>query len=277
MSLLGNFAGGASGLLFTRGGRTDISAIYTFIGAALLFGMIGTVSFAQEPRVKLNPPPFRLGEFFRGLLSTPARPRLSLGCLDAAADGDGRLHGAGVPAVLHAGCGAGLHAFREPRGRECRVGGVLFLLALLAGAVASTLVAGVLSDRLGRKPMVYVSSVLQAVPPLAFVFFGRFDLVVGLGIVFGLGYGAYQAVDWALASDTISAETNHAHDMGVWHVAITLPQVIATPIAGFLLDKFQAAGRQQGVAHLGYTVIFLLAVVYFVLGTVLVRRIRNVR
>ncbi len=58
---------------------------------------------------------------------------------------------------------------------------------------------------------------------------------------------------------------------------MTFPQVISTPIAGFLLDRFQAVGSQHAVPHLGYTVIFLLATVYLVLGTVLVRQVRKVR
>ena len=47
------------------------------------------------------------------------------------------------------------------------------------------------------------------------------------------------------------------------------------PIAGFLLDRFQAVGQAAGQPNLGYTVIFTVAVVYFVLGTVFVRRIRG--
>jgi type III secretory pathway component EscS len=58
---------------------------------------------------------------------------------------------------------------------------------------------------------------------------------------------------------------------------MVLPQVIATPIAGFLLDKFQVIGQAQNTPNLGYTVIFLLAVVYFILGTVFVKQIKKVR
>jgi hypothetical protein len=65
--------------------------------------------------------------------------------------------------------------------------------------------------------------------------------------------------------------------MGVWHVAFTFPQVIATPIAGFLLDKFQAVGTRTGAPNLGYTAIFTMATLYFILGTILVRQIRKVR
>jgi MFS family permease len=152
-----------------------------------------------------------------------------------------------------------------------------FIIALLVGAVASSLVAGILSDKLGRKKIVYVSSILQAIVPFILIFFSPFSLVVGLGIIFGLGYGAYASVDWAMASDVLPSDADHAKDMGVWHVADTFPQVIATPIAGLLLDRFQVVGQTVNQPTLGYTVIFSLAVVYFVLGTVFVRKIRKVR
>ena len=106
---------------------------------------------------------------------------------------------------------------------------------------------------------------------------GNFEVAVLMGIVFGLGYGAYQAVDWALASDILPSEDDYAKDMGVWHVAMTLPQSIATPIAGVLLDNFQRIGKSAGQPTLGYTVIFGIACVYFLLGTVLVRQVKGAK
>jgi MFS family permease len=153
----------------------------------------------------------------------------------------------------------------------------LFLLMLLLGAFPASILAGYLSDRFGRKRIVYASSILQAIPPLAFVLLvPNFELAVLLGLVFGLGYGAYQAVDWALAADVLPSEADHAKDMGVWHVALTLPQVLAVPLAGFLLDNGQVVGEQRGYENLGYDIIFTMAVVFFVLGTVFVRKIRKV-
>lgn len=81
----------------------------------------------------------------------------------------------------------------------------------------------------------------------------------------------------ALANDVLPLQDDYAKDMGVWHVAMTSPQVIATPIAGFMLDNFQRIGAQTGTPNWGYTAIFSLAVLYFILGTVLVRNIRKVR
>jgi MFS family permease len=153
----------------------------------------------------------------------------------------------------------------------------LFLGPMLVGGVISTLVAGVLSDKRGRKFIVYISGALMGLVALMFVFFHDFTLAVVMGIVFGLGYGAYESVDWAMASDVLPSMDDYAKDMGVWHVAMVLPQVVATPIAGFLLDNFQAVGRTSNIPNLGYTVIFLLSVVYFVLGTVFVKQIKKVR
>ncbi|HEX8993302.1 MAG TPA: MFS transporter [Anaerolineales bacterium] len=277
MNMLGNFAGGVSALIFTHNGVTDISAIYYFVGAALVFGMLGTVLFVREPPVTHDPPPFRMDEFLRGLLS-PFR------------DHDFRwvfwtrfLIEMGTFTVQEF-----LQYFMRDVVRDFTLFGhtvaqnaesavSFFILGLLLGAIASSLAAGILSDRFGRKFMVYVSSALQAIVPIIFIIYAPFGLVVGLGLVFGLGFGAYQSVDWALASDVLPSQEDYAKDMGVWHVALTFPQVIATPIAGFMLDRFQAFGSQHAAPHLGYTVIFSLAAVYFVVGTLLVRRIRKVR
>lgn len=153
-----------------------------------------------------------------------------------------------------------------------------FVVTLLIGAIASTLVAGILSDRYGRKVMVYISGALQGLVPLVLIPFHDFTVGVMLGIVFGLGFGAYQSVDWALATDVLPSE-DYAKDMGVWHVSQVLPQMIATPFAGFFLDAFQKIGKQPAINQptLGYTVIFLMAVVYFAFATIFVRQIRKVR
>ncbi len=153
-----------------------------------------------------------------------------------------------------------------------------FLITLLVGAIISTLAAGVLSDKYGRKLMVYISGALQGLVALILIPFHNFTLAVMLGVVFGLGFGAYQSVDWALASDVLPSE-DYAKDMGVWHVSQVLPQMIATPFAGFFLDAFQKIGKQPTVNQptLGYTVIFMMSVIYFILGTVFVAKIRKVR
>ena len=112
---------------------------------------------------------------------------------------------------------------------------------------------------------------------LVFVLSHSFTVAVLMGIVFGLGYGAYESVDWALASDVLPSLDDFAKDMGVWHIAFVLPQVIATPLAGYLLDNFQRVGVARNIPNLGYTVIFMMSVLFFLLGTVFVKQIKGVR
>jgi MFS family permease len=280
MLMLGSFVGGVTGLVLGLIG--GITGAYIVLAVIMLVGMLGTVLTVHE----FDPPPlppFRWGTFIRGLIE-PFKSRdftwvfwtrflVTLGTFtvqsfllfymtDVIAGGaatfDYRFFG-----VKLAGDAAGATSF--------------FLLPLLLGAILSSLAAGVLSDRYGRKVMVYISGGLQAFVVLMFLFFGGFELAVILGLVFGLGYGAYQAVDWALASDVLPNADDYAKDMGVWHVSFTLPQVLAVPIGGVLLDSFQRVGRDIDQPNLGYTVLFALAFVYFVLGTILVRQVKGAR
>ena len=277
MNVVGSFVGGVTGLLFTQHGVTDIAGIYWFIGVILIVGMLGTVVFVREPEINRQPPPFRWGEFTRGLVSPlhdhdfrwvfMTRFLMIMGAFT-------------IQEFLQYFMRDVVQTFSlfgttVAENAESAVS--FFIIALLAGAIVSSLAAGMLSDRVGRKKIVYVSSVLQAVVPLVMIFFYPFGLVVVLGIIFGLGYGAYGSVDWAMASDVLPSADDHARDMGVWHVADTLPQVIGVPIAGVLLDRFTVIGQARGNPTLGYTVILSLTVVYFILGTVFVSKIRKVR
>ena len=140
----------------------------------------------------------------------------------------------------------------------------------ILSASAVTLWCGRWSDRVGRRAIVSVAGVAMGVGSLAFLAVHGFWPVCAVGALFGAGYGAYISVDWALATDVLPDASGVARDMGVWGLAITVPQMLAPALAGgvFLLLP------QQTVA---YRAVFMLAGLYALVGSGLVWRIRGVR
>jgi MFS family permease len=146
------------------------------------------------------------------------------------------------------------------------------IMALL-GAVCSTLVLGIMSDRTRRVPIVFVSTACMATAALTFVVApGRLPLWP-LGILFGLGYGAYMSVDVALAVDALPSRSDAGKDLGLWNIASTLQSVIA-PLLGSIV--ILVAGR-LGVIALGYRTIFGLATVFLILGAIFILKVRETR
>ncbi|TBH20843.1 MFS transporter [Thermus thermamylovorans] len=147
------------------------------------------------------------------------------------------------------------------------------LLGLLIslGAALASLPAGRASDRLGRKPLIYLSGAGLGLLMPFLLLFPRYDLFLGLALFFGLFYGVYLAVDWALVADVLRDPEAHATDMGLWQTSIVVPQVLAGAF-GRPLDLLNA--REEG---LGYLVLFLLAGGFFLLGAFLVAPIRRAR
>jgi MFS family permease len=149
-------------------------------------------------------------------------------------------------------------------------------LVVVATALPFGFFGGQLSDRIGRRKIfVYVSGAAQSIVALTFIAFypKSIALVFALGVAYGIGYGLYFAVDWALACDTLPDKTKSAKDMGLFHIALTLPQAFLPLFGGALIDYLN---RTVG-GNAGYRVVFSSAVLFLFLGTVLVSRIRAVR
>eukprot|EP00795_Rhopilema_esculentum_P002204 gene2204-17806_t len=142
----------------------------------------------------------------------------------------------------------------------------------------SSVIGGFLSDKLRRrKPLVIGSAVLMAICSL--ILSGlkgkyAFYAAVPVFLTFGVGFGAYSAVDFALVMDVLPEEKDKAKDLAVWHQALVLPQAIATPIGGIVLDTFEHYGCRIG---LGYIALFIITSVYFAVSGYFVTKIRRAK
>ena len=147
-----------------------------------------------------------------------------------------------------------------------------FLPLVLVAAAITVYLAGWLSDRVGRKKLVYLSGAMMTVVALIFIFLQSFPAALVAALFFGLGYGAYTSVDWALATDVLPPTDEAGKNMGIWSAAGIIPQVIGVMLGGLLIYSLQRLPN-----HLGYTVLFGVTVVLFLLGTLLVSRVKGAR
>ncbi|HYO57178.1 MFS transporter [Archangium sp.] len=253
----------------------QIHRVYLLIGAILVVGLLVTVLGTHERTPTGEPKPFRWGEFLQGLVAPFRSPDFFWVFFTRL------LVTMGVFSVQNF-----LQFYLKDVVKDFTVFGRVLattpeaavlnvLVLLLVFAVPSSMIAGRMSDRYGRKRMVYIAGGIQAVVAAGFMLADNYLAVLLIGALFGVGYGAYESVNWALATDVLPDMDDAAKDMGIWHMALTVPQLVATPVAGWLLDTFQALGKESGWPTLGYTVIFSVAIVYFSLGTLFVARVKK--
>eukprot|EP00049_Salpingoeca_infusionum_P015215 m.292347 g.292347 ORF g.292347 m.292347 type:complete len:560 (-) comp15838_c2_seq1:28-1707(-) len=164
------------------------------------------------------------------------------------------------------------------------------LLPLLVSAALASVVSGHLSDRVGGKRKVFVISaaLLMAVVTVVLVFVRNFTGCIIVAIVFGMGYGVFISVDFAMVLDVLPSDTDRAKDLGIWHQAMVLPQLIATPIGGLIRDEVSRVSCGTGSADspnhcneshcaTAYIVLFSVTAAYFLLSALFVLKIRNVK
>lgn len=162
----------------------------------------------------------------------------------------------------------------------------ILLAIILFFSVGSAIIGGIWSDRVGRKRIVYIANSGIVVFTLAFIFCRNLPLALFVGALFGVCYGAYISVDYAMGTDVLPTKGNAGKEMAVWHVAMTLPQTIATPAAGALIEAFGQTKVPGGGPHgedwyrytsNGYAAVFVVAAVCFALGAYFLKNVKGVK
>jgi MFS family permease len=156
----------------------------------------------------------------------------------------------------------------------------------LVGGVVGALPAGIISDRVGKKPVIYIS-IAACVASLA-LFMSTMD-VVGLqfvGFVYGIGNVAYLSVDYALGVQALPKRhdgkrfvpIDAAKDLGVFAMSSTVGQLFGQVVYGFLLEQFgEITPTGLVYAHHGFILVYLLGGVCFIASGISTYFIRGVR
>jgi hypothetical protein len=57
-------------------------------------------------------------------------------------------------------------------------------------------------------------------------FYPSLALIVPVILIYAAAFGAYQAVDWALALKVLPSAEAAGKDMGIWRISMVLPQIL---------------------------------------------------
>jgi MFS family permease len=142
------------------------------------------------------------------------------------------------------------------------------LIGLVVGVstAIATLPSGILSNRYGRKPMIYLACAIGALGlGIAGLAPGVEVLLIGV-LLLGIASGTFLAVDWALMTDIIP-KASSGRFMGISNLAVGLAGPVAGLLAGPIIDVV------GGVSETGEgpRAAFLAGVALFVLGAVFLR------
>lgn len=148
-------------------------------------------------------------------------------------------------------------------------GAFTIMVGLVAvGTLITVVPSARLSDRVGRKPVIYLSCALGAVGLATVALAPGFELALLGSVMYGLSAGTFLAVDWALMTDIIPKAASGRY-MGLSNVATASAGVLAIAIGGSLMD---AVGGGEGPRAALWVAVALMG-----LGAVLLRPVREGR
>ena len=143
---------------------------------------------------------------------------------------------------------------------------LVMLVTIVIANVIAIVPSARISDRVGRKPVIYASCVIGFIGIVLAALAPAVPLAIVGGALFGASAGTFLAVDWALMTDIIPKASSGRY-MGLSNVATTSSTVIAVATAGLLLDTVNI---NFGLG-LGPRAAYLLGGAYYVIAALTLR------
>ena len=143
---------------------------------------------------------------------------------------------------------------------------LVMLVTIVIANVIAIIPSARISDRIGRKPVIYASCVIGFIGIVLAALAPAVPLAIVGGALFGASAGTFLAVDWALMTDIIPKASSGRY-MGLSNVATTSSTVIAVATAGLLLDTVNI---NFGLG-LGPRAAYLLGGAYYVIAALTLR------
>ncbi len=141
------------------------------------------------------------------------------------------------------------------------------LIIVGIGMLAAVYPAGRLTDRIGRRPIGVFAGFLGAIGIAVFFLATKYGHIMFGGAIIGVATGAFMSSNWALATDLVS-KGEEARYLGLTNLATAGGAALAR-LAGPGIDFFNRSS-----AGLGYQVMLGACFVYFIVGAILLMRIK---
>jgi MFS family permease len=146
------------------------------------------------------------------------------------------------------------------------------LLAVVAlGTVLSVVPSARISDRIGRKPVIFASCGIGAVGVALVALAPSIPVAVVGASIFGIAAGTFLAVDWALMTDIIPTASSGRY-MGISNLATGSAGTIAQLIGGAFVMDFVNRHTTYGV---GPRATIGLGILMYVIGALLLRNVNE--
>jgi MFS family permease len=140
-------------------------------------------------------------------------------------------------------------------------------------AVPASFIGVRLAARHGFVRITQVTSWIMAVCALYFAlvaFRPSLALIVLVILIYAAAFGAYQAVDWALALKVLPSAEAAGKDMGIWHISLVLPQILGPAVTGGMITAVKASFGDPTA----YATAFGIGALWLMLSAALVTRVR---
>lgn len=146
------------------------------------------------------------------------------------------------------------------------------LATIVLTLIGFSLLAGYLSDRIGRKPLHIVAAVLVAAGSVLMMFARDSGSILAFGSVIGAGIGLFLSANWALANDNVPAG-EAGKFLGLTNLA-TAGAGALSRLAGPGIDSLNAL---RPGAYLGYDGLFILAALTAILSLLVLRSVPELK
>ncbi len=136
------------------------------------------------------------------------------------------------------------------------------------GLLITAYPAGRLSDKFGRKLVISISGLIGAGSILLFLFSQSYSSILVCGALLGLSTGAFMSANWALATDLVPLG-EEARYLGLTNLATAGGGALAR-LVGLMIDFLNTCKSNSG-----YIAMILMCVLYFILGSILVLKVKG--